>query len=191
MSLDPALYYLSACILALVFLHAGLSKLLAHDEFQGVLANYRILPASLLAPVAALLPVTELAAGAGVLSAITRPYAAVLACALLLAYALAMGINLARGRRDIDCGCFKSALKQTISGWLISRNLMLATAAAVLLLPVAERATGLLDYVTVCAGAAMLFLCCYAAGVLTRRPMTRYDAAFANPPAAKAGWKKL
>ncbi|MGH8629603.1 MAG: MauE/DoxX family redox-associated membrane protein, partial [Burkholderiales bacterium] len=114
----------------------------------------------------------------------------VLACALLLVYALAMGINLARGRRDIDCGCFKSALKQTISGWLIGRNLLLAAAAAALLLPLAGRTTGVLDYVTVGAGGAMLFLCCYALGVLTRRPMTRYDAAFARAPAARTGWKK-
>jgi uncharacterized membrane protein YphA (DoxX/SURF4 family) len=191
MNLDPALYYLAACVIALVFLHAGISKLLARDEFRGVLANYRILPEALLAPFAVLLPIAELAAGAGVLSALTRSHAAVLACALLLIYALAMGINLARGRRDIDCGCFRSALKQTISGWLIWRNLVLAAAAAALLLPQAARTTGVLDYVTAGAGGVMLFLCCYALGVLTRRPMTRYDAAFAKPGAARSGWKTL
>jgi len=191
MSLDPALYYLAVCVIALVFLHAGVSKLLARDEFHGVLANYRILPEALLPPFAMLLPIAELAAGVGVLSAMTRAYAAPLACALLLVYALAMGINLARGRRDIDCGCFKSALKQTISGWLVGRNLVLAAGAAALLLPPAERATGVLDYVTVVGGGAMLFLCCYALGVLTRRPMTRYDAAFATAHTARSGWKKL
>jgi hypothetical protein len=191
MSLDPALYYLAVCVTALVFLHAGASKLAAREEFHGVLANYRILPASLLTPFAALLPIAELAAGAGVLWATTRAWAALLAGALLLVYALAMGINLARGRRDIDCGCFRSALKQTISGWLIARNLVLAAAAAALLLPQTARATGVLDYVTVGAGGAMLFLCCYALGVLTRRPLTRYDAAFAGPGAQRPGWKNL
>ncbi|MGH8629969.1 MAG: MauE/DoxX family redox-associated membrane protein, partial [Burkholderiales bacterium] len=79
MILDPALYYLTVCVIALIFLHAGVSKLLARDEFRGVLANYRILPAPLLAPFALLLPFAELAAGAGVLWAMLRPYAAVLA----------------------------------------------------------------------------------------------------------------
>jgi hypothetical protein len=37
----------------------------------------------------------------------------------------------------------------------------------------------------------MLFLCCYGVGALTRRPVTRFDAAFADPPAVKAGWKQL
>lgn len=191
MNLDPALHYLAVFVIALVFLHAGISKLLARDEFRGVVENYRLLPPFLVSSFAAAVPVAELAAGAGVLWAASRPYAAPLAVALLLLYALAMGINLARGRRDIDCGCFKSALKQTINGWLIGRNLLLAAAAGALLLPLAERATGLLDYVTVAAGGAMLFLGCYAAGVLTRRPVTRLDAAFAAPPAVKRKWNQL
>lgn len=191
MSLDPALHYLAVCVIALVFVHAGTAKLLSRDEFRGVVENYRLLPAPLAAPFAALLPAVELAAGGGVLWAATRPYAAPLAAALLLLYALAMGINLARGRRDIDCGCFKSALKQTISGWLIARNLLLAAGAFALWLPVANRPTGLLDYVTVGAGGAMLFLCSYALGVLTRRPATRRDVAFADAPTVRTGWKQL
>lgn len=191
MNLDPALHYLAVCIIALVFVHAGVSKLVARDEFRGVVENYRLLPTPLVSPVAALLPFVELAAGAGVLLAATRPYSALLAAALLLLYGLAMAINLARGRRDIDCGCFKSALRQTINGWLIGRNLLLAGAAGAMLLPLAERPTALLDYVTIAAGGAMLFLSCYAVGVLTRRPVTRDDAALAGTPALKSKWRQL
>jgi hypothetical protein len=37
-----------------------------------------------------------------------------------------MGINLKRGRQHIDCGCFQSALKQTLSWTLVVRNGVLA-----------------------------------------------------------------
>ena len=191
MHVDPALHYLAVCLIALVFLQAGVSKLLSRDEFQGIVANYRLLPAALVVPFAALLPFAELAAGLGVLSMATRAPAAVLASALLLLFATAMAINLARGRRDIDCGCFKSALKQTISAWLIGRNLLLGAVALALLLPQSERAAGLLDYVTVFAGGVMLFLFYYAVGVLTRRPATPADAKLAAPAAARTNWKTL
>ena len=45
-----------------------------------------------------------------------------------------MGINLRRGRRHIDCGCFQSALKQTLSWTLVMRNVVLALLMAVALL---------------------------------------------------------
>lgn len=191
MQVDPALHYLAVCLIALVFIQGGVSKLLSRDEFQGIVVNYRLLPSVLEWPFSRLLPLAELAAGIGVLSLATRAPAAGLAAALLLLFALAMGINLARGRRDIDCGCFKSALKQTISGWLIARNILLAAAAAALLLPVADRDTGLLDYVTVFAGGSMLFLFYYAVGVLTRRPATREDASLARVAPARTTWKAL
>jgi hypothetical protein len=191
MQLDPALHYLIVFLLALVFLQAGVSKLLARDEFEGIVANYRVLPPTLVAPFAALLPYAELGAGLGLLWDVTRSTAALLAAAMLLLFALAMAVNLARGRRDIDCGCFKSALKQTISGWLIGRNVVLATAAVALLLPVASRATGVLDYMTVLAGGAMLFLFHYSAGVLSRRPAMHAGALPAAAAKARTNWKTL
>jgi len=37
-----------------------------------------------------------------------------------------MAVNLERGRHDIDCGCFQSALRQTLSWTLVWRNVCLA-----------------------------------------------------------------
>jgi hypothetical protein len=51
----------------------------------------------------------------------------------LLLFALAMGVNLRRGRRHIDCGCFQSALRQTLSWTLVARNVVLASLMAVAL----------------------------------------------------------
>ena len=190
--LDPVFHYLIVCLLALVFLQGAASKLIARDEFEGVVTNYRVLPAVLSAPFSRLLPLFELAAGIGIVFSATRPYAIWLAASLLAMFCIAMGINLARGRTEIDCGCFKSAFKQTISLWLIARNLLLAAAALALLLPMADRTVGALDYLPVFAGSLMLFLAYYATGILTRKPATRFDAGFvgAQDP-ARHGWKKL
>ena len=191
MRLDPALHYLIVCLLTLVFVQGGISKLLARDEFQGIVTNYRLLPAALVASFALALPLAELTAGIGVLLVPTRPHAALLAVGLLVMFSTAMAINLARGRTEIDCGCFKSALRQTISGWLILRNVLLILAGTALWLPLAERAIGLLDFVSVAAGSLMLFLGYFAVGILTRRPITRYDAGFASGASIKRTWKTL
>ena len=45
------------------------------------------------------------------------------AAAILLGlFSVAIGINLARGRSHIDCGCFQSALRQQLSISLLVRN---------------------------------------------------------------------
>ena len=63
---------------------------------------------------------------------------AVAAAALLILFAVAMGINIRRGRRHIDCGCFQSALKQTLSWILVARNAGLACCCGVAV-PTARR----------------------------------------------------
>ena len=52
--------------------------------------------------------------------------ALVAAAALLAAYGAAIGVNLARGRRHIDCGCVGPAARRPIGGWLVARNGVLA-----------------------------------------------------------------
>jgi uncharacterized membrane protein len=179
--IDPVVHYLLVCLLALVFVQGGAAKLTARDEFQGVVSSYRLLPSAMVPAFAALLPLAELAVGVGVVLPATRHFGAALAFALLMMFALAMAINLARGRTEIDCGCFKSGFRQTISGWLVGRNLLLAAGAALLWLPAGGRATGGFDVFLVVAASLMLFLGYYSIGVLTRKPVTRHDAGFRKP----------
>lgn len=183
--IDPVIHYLLVCLLALVFLHGGTAKLTTRDEFQGVVTSYRLLPPAMVPAFAALLPFAEVSAGIAVVLPATRLFGAGLAIALLLIFALAMAINLARGRTEIDCGCFKSGFRQTISGWLVGRNLLLAAGAALLWLPAGGRATGSFDIFLVIAASLMLFLGYYSVGVLTRKPVTRYDAGFRKPLASR------
>ncbi len=112
-------------LIALMFLSAALGKARHFVAFQGVLGNYRLLPQLLVVPAAIILPPLEAATAAGLLMGWAVAWPAVSAMILLTVFALAMGINILRGRRDIDCGCFQSALKQHLSWTLVVRNALL------------------------------------------------------------------
>lgn len=139
--------------LALLFGGAALHKLRDRRRFDGMVLAYRLAPSRLALRVARLLPLLELLVAGGLLAA-WRP--AFPAAALLLAgYGLAMAINLARGRREIDCGC--GAMPQRLSLWLVARNAVLAAAALSLLLPAGAR-PGAPDAMTLAAIATVAVL---------------------------------
>ncbi len=113
-------------LVALVFLTAAIGKMRHWAQFQGVIANYRLLPDVLIAPVTYILPPVEAVLGSALLLNLAYPWPDVAAMGLLVLFATAMGINVLRGRRDIDCGCFQSALKQRLSWIFVLRNAVLA-----------------------------------------------------------------
>jgi hypothetical protein len=115
-------------LIALVFVRAALHKLFGFGHFSASLAGYRLLPPSSSEVAAGALLAAECIVIASLSIAQTRVYGAALATFLLLLYALAMAINLQRGRPRIDCGCGGDG--QGISWLLVSRNGVLATMAA-------------------------------------------------------------
>ena len=119
---DPALNLIAALILGYVFALAGLHKCRAPAEFATTLANYRILPEGLNRQAVYLVPVIEIMTAVALLIPATAQLASFSAGGLLCIYIAAIGINLLRGRRNIDCGCGGPAQKQTISEWMIVRN---------------------------------------------------------------------
>jgi uncharacterized membrane protein len=163
---DPALALLAIPLLAVVFGAAALAKLRDLDMFQGVVEQYRLLPAFLVKPFVRVLPVLELGAALGLLLPPTRALAAATLVGLLVLFAAAMAINLARGRSDIDCGCFIGVHKQRISWALVVRNLVLAGFGVMLLPGTTGRPLAALDWVTIGAAAASLLLLYEAIGRL-------------------------
>lgn len=117
-------------LVALVFLSAAIAKMRNWPIFQGVVANYRLLPQVLVGPVTYALPPVEAAIGILLPTGLFAPWTEAAAAWLLVAFAVAMGINLLRGRRHIDCGCFQGTLKQPLSWTLVSRNALLALLVA-------------------------------------------------------------
>lgn len=127
--IEPVFTSFSVILLAVVFFAAGAAKIKATDTLEGVIGNFRLLPKNLVRPVALVLPPVEIAVAAALLLPATRVFGAVGAAALLLVFTIAISINLARGRREIDCGCFSSELKQNLSAWMVVRNLVLTACA--------------------------------------------------------------
>jgi hypothetical protein len=165
MAIDPVIRELCALALALIFGASGAMKLRDLELFEGSLANYQLAPRRLEKPLAYLFPILECAAALGLLLASTRMIAAGTSLALLATFTGAIAINLARGRVDIDCGCFGPALRQKLSGTLLWRNLFLMLVATIVILPQNRRALGALDVATIVMGAATLVILYASANV--------------------------
>jgi len=106
---------------------AAVAKLRDPHAFAQDIANYRILPASLVAPVAATLPGVEIVVGLALVLAAWRRAAAAAAFWLLVLFALAVGAALVRGI-NIECGCF-GATGRPATWWTFARDLGLSAAA--------------------------------------------------------------
>ncbi len=167
-----------ALLIALVFAGAAIAKLTAWSELPGVVQNFRVLPRALVTPVALLLPLLEVAIALSILIKETRAVAAVSAALLFTAFGAALAINFFRGHRHIDCGCFRSDLKQPISIAVIVRNAFLAVCALLLLPAGGTAALSPLAWAIAIAGAATLFLCYLSVGLLFRAPTPSYEDNF-------------
>lgn len=141
--------------IGLIFMSAGIVKLRHRALLPGVIANYRLLPDRLVSPAAALLPLAEIVIGAALIGGV-RPLPVLLGIGLLILFALAMAINLLRGRAHISCGCGRPELSQSLSWALVLRNLLFG-AALLLRLP-ATSPLGAFDLATAIAAGASLAL---------------------------------
>jgi len=159
--MDPVVDLVLRVALALLFATAAWHKLRAPRAFAATLGEYRLLPAALV-PAAAVAVVAAELAGVTAL-VVSRRAGLAAAAAMLLVYATAVGVNLLRGRRHIDCGCAGSSARRPISGWLVGRNVALAAVALAGLAPVAPRPLVWIDVLTVVAATAALSACWAAA----------------------------
>jgi hypothetical protein len=114
--------------LGLVFLASSVHKLLHLDALSGTIYGYRLLPAAVIAPVGWLILLLEAAIAVALLARTGVAPAAAAGCGLLTLFALAMAINLLRGRSNIDCGCTPLVRGQRLQWRLVVRNGLLALA---------------------------------------------------------------
>jgi hypothetical protein len=90
--------------------------------------EYKMLPSALVAPAALLLPLTESALGVAVLVPGSARAGAGCAAALFVVFSVAIGLNLARGRR-FACGCGLGGREVIIGPGLLVRNAFLTGCA--------------------------------------------------------------
>ncbi|HVR42594.1 MAG TPA: MauE/DoxX family redox-associated membrane protein [Thermoanaerobaculia bacterium] len=91
--------------LGVIFVAAALPKIVDPPAFAQMIYNYRLVPGFAVNALALVLPWLELLAGLALILGIWRRSAAALVGAMLVAFIVAIGINLARGHA-VDCGCF-------------------------------------------------------------------------------------
>jgi Methylamine utilisation protein MauE len=117
--------------LGLIFLSSSIPKLVAPGDFVIAVRNYRLLRSPYSDLVGKWLPWLELTLAFALLVGVATTLAAGLAGAALLAFAGAVSVNLARGRR-IECGCYSTVSPRSIGWGLVLRDVALAIAAAFL-----------------------------------------------------------
>lgn len=117
---------LARLVLAVVFGVAATAKLLDRGGSRQAVADFGV-PSRLAAPVAALLPLVELAVAGSLIPGLTAWWAALGALALLLLFVAAIGVSLARGRRPA-CRCFGQLSSSPVGSTTLARNGILAAA---------------------------------------------------------------
>jgi hypothetical protein len=172
MHLDPIFIIACALAIAVLLASAATHKLRAPARFAKQLADYQLLPYRVVRPIARVIPVVELVIAFALLVPACRSWAALSAASLIALYAAAMGLNLWRGRRDIDCGCAGPDQAQPLRPVLLLRNsLLVGLALLASLLPVV-RDLGFFDgFVTVAASATALLIYAAADGLLANSPL--------------------
>jgi len=154
--IDPAVDAALRAAFALLFLVAANHKLRDPGRFRTTLAEYRLLPGPVV-PLAAMLVIgVEVVVAIALLAPARRAPGPGAAAAVLAVYGAAIAVNLARGRRHIDCGCVGPAVRRPISGWLVARNAALAAAALAAVAPVRPRPLVWVDALTVMGATATL-----------------------------------
>lgn len=169
--IDPMLTKTIALGFAALFVGTAWHKLSNPGRFGAVLRDYQLLPAFVSRPVALLIPVVELALGLGWIWGSLPRITAAASAVLLATYALAMGINLVRGRIYIDCGCgfgAASEREQPLSYGLVARNILLIGLVGLTFVPVAARQLGGLDYAVVVAALLTAILLYAGSGQLIK-----------------------
>ena len=129
MAVDPAILLSIQAGAALLFGMATWHKLAGWPRIAGVIAAYRLAPSNASTAIAGLLVALEMVVA---VTAMLSPAGLYGAAALLLLYAGAIGLNLGRGNRFIDCGCLGfSRGRPQLRPAMLARNFALAGVALI------------------------------------------------------------
>ena len=168
--LDPVFGVLARLSIALLFVAAARHKRADPLRFEGIVADYRLAPAGWSFGIARGLVLLEIGLVLGLGCSFFVPalssIVSLAAATVLAGYAVAIGVNLARGRREIECGC--GGPGEFLRPRLLLRNAVLIGVCLVGATPTTGRLLGALDLVTVVGGTFVLALLWEAGGRLAQ-----------------------
>jgi hypothetical protein len=158
MLLDPVIGLLIVVCFASLFASAAWHKLRQPQQFDAAFEAYELLPRAVRRYGARLVPLFELALAVGLLVRASRRIAEGAGALLLLAYALAIAINLRRGRSELLCGCGGADERRPIAAWMAWRNVALALTLTAGLWPWTSRTLFATDTFTIACAAGVIVL---------------------------------
>ncbi len=118
----------SRTILAIILLRASLPKILQLSSFVETVRSFEVAPSALSRPIAFTVVAWEIATATALLFG-PPILPDILAVLLVTCFAMAILINLLRGRRDLNCGCFGAKQSEPISWRSLIRNIAMLAAA--------------------------------------------------------------
>lgn len=149
MLIDPAISMALSVSLAALFAASAAHKARDYSEFAGVVRDYRVAPDALAPLVSRIVIASEAMIAIGLLVPASRAVAAFFGAGLFLVYGVAIAVNLARGRTEIDCGCSFGGTSERLTPVLIVRNLILAGLALASAAPAGARDLLWFDYASI------------------------------------------
>ncbi len=119
-------------LLGLVFLWAGVLKILDPGAFHSSILTYEVFSYSISAGAALLVPYLEICVGASLVFQVLKGGARMVACVLLGAF-IALLVQAAIRGLVVDCGCFGSSQTSEDSGfaWPITRDVLVLLGLAI------------------------------------------------------------
>jgi uncharacterized membrane protein YphA (DoxX/SURF4 family) len=118
----------SRWLLGLVFIYASYQKILFPSDFAKIIYGYDLFPLAFINLMAIVLPFVELCFGLALVIGIFPRSAALILNGILLAFILALSINLIRGH-EFDCGCFsslKTSFASSTGHWIVRDIILLS-----------------------------------------------------------------
>jgi hypothetical protein len=124
----------SRAVIGFLLVASGATKLLDVTAFAAIVRGFALLPSAIASALGRLIPLGECLSGGILLVAVVMPgsparWAGAIAVALFVVFGGAVGINLARDRRNISCGCLGFRHNDQISWALVLRNCVLGAVA--------------------------------------------------------------
>lgn len=121
-------------LLGMIFLVSSVSKVSAPRRFANTLIAFRLIPNSWAQPFAIILIGAEAIIAALLLIGWQSRISAGLCGFLLVIFTVAIGLNIIRGRTDLECGCFGLRHAQQVNFNLVGRNVLLLSMAICIML---------------------------------------------------------
>ena len=159
---NPLSLILARILVAFVLLTSAYGKLSRPCHFISVIQTYQLLPKSLVRPFASALPWSEVIIGLLLVLGWQTYHAAVTGASLMTIFILAIAINLARGRTELECGCFGARHWEKIGWKVMARDVILL----LVFLQLASFGGGFLAFDNLPAATQQLIFGTYIIGVL-------------------------